>query len=44
MEFLEGKRKPEDVRELCGICSLPTLVIETLEEFLVFFKKIKWST
>ena len=40
MEYEDGKRKAEDVRELCGRCTLPALFFETEEERHAFFVKI----
>ena len=43
LEFIEGKRKKEDVRELCGRCILPTFFMNP-RGICSFMRKIGWLT
>lgn len=40
IEIQNGKRK--DVRELCGKCAAPALLLETSEELRSFLMQIGW--
>jgi hypothetical protein len=44
LEFAQGTKKAEDVRELCGRCVLPTLMMETEQEIQTYLVTLGWST